>query len=410
MISEHNETAKFFSTQDHIPDEIRHSGSPTRVLLVEDDEDDYLLTRELLADFSGTQFRIDWVSTYEAGLTAMTRNTHDVVLLDYNLGARTGLDLIREGQEKGCELPIMMLTGCGGELIATHALQLGATDYLPKNLASRGSLERGIMNALEKAKLRKNLEDYRRHLEENNQTLVRKNEEVQRFYHTVAHELTTPLTAGREFASIILDGLAGSISDEQCEYLGLVKDCFDQMSHIVNDLLDTTRIETGKLSIHQRSVPLGPLITRILTEFKPVGEEKGITLRSAVEPGLPNVFIDEHRIAQVLNNLLSNAMKFTPAGGEITVKACPDSRNPTHISVSVTDTGCGIAPGDLHRIFDRLYQVETAHERLHGGLGLGLAISQEVVRLHGGTLSVESSLGRGSTFFFTIPKENATDG
>ncbi len=235
------------------------------------------------------------------------------------------------------------------------------------------------MNALEKAKLRKNLEDYRRHLEENNQTLVQKNEEVQRFYHTVAHELTTPLTAGREFASIILDGLAGSISDEQSEYLRLVKDCFDQMSHIINDLLDTTRIETGKLSIHQRSVPLGPLITRILTEFKPVGEEKGIPLSSAVEPGLPNVFIDEHRIAQVLNNLLSNAMKFTPSGGEIMVKACPDPENPTRILVSVNDTGCG------------------------------LAISQEVVRLHGGTLSVESSLGRGSTFSFTIPKENTND-
>ena len=178
MISEHNETAPFFATQDHTPDGIRHSGSPTRVLLVEDDEDDYLLTRELLADFSGTQFRIDWVSPYEAGLTAMTRNTHDVVLLDYNLSARTGLDLLREGQEKGCELPIMMLTGFGGELIAAHAMQLGATDYLPKSLASRGSLEQGIMNALEKAKLRKNLEDHRHHLEENNQTLVRKNDEV----------------------------------------------------------------------------------------------------------------------------------------------------------------------------------------------------------------------------------------
>ncbi len=379
MISEHNENVPLFATQDHTPDGIRHSGSPTRVLLVEDDEDDYLLTRELLADFSGTQFRIDWVSTYEAGLTAMTRNTHDVVLLDYNLGARTGLDLLREGQEKGCELPIMMLTGFGGELIAAHAMQLGATDYLPKSLASRGSLERGIMNALEKAKLRKNLEDHRHHLEENNQTLVRKNEEVQRFYHTVAHELKIPLTAGREFAGIILDGLAGSISDEQSEYLRLVKDCFDQMSHIINDLLDTTRIETGKLSIHQRSVPLGPLITRILTEFKPVGEEKGIPLSSAVEPGLPNVFIDEHRIAQVLNNLPSNAMKFTPSGGEIMVKACPDPENPTRILVSVNDTGCG------------------------------LAISQEVVRLHGGTLSVESSLGRGSTFSFTIPKENTND-
>ena len=240
-------------------------------------------------------------------------------------------------------------------------------------------------------------------LERTNSDLRRKNDEIQNFYHTLSHELKTPLTSAREFISIVVDGLAGALNERQKEYLNIALGSCNQLRVCINDLLDATRLETGKLSIDLKPVDLGDLAQRVVSALRPAALGKDIDLHCEVEPDLPNVSLDENRIAQVITNLLNNALKFTGAGGRITVQVALSAEHEDALEVSITDTGCGIPDEQMDRIFDRLYQIKSGDSTTEQGVGLGLFICRELVRLHGGEISVESKLGEGSTFAFFLP-------
>ena len=378
---------------------------PIRILLVEDDEDDYILTRDTLMEMGSPICTLDWASTYEAGFELFHQHRHDLYFFDFRLGVRTGLDLLRAARATDEYAPIMLLTGSGGELIAAEALRLGAADYLPKSLMSVKSLHRAITNALEKSYLRRTLMAHRHHLEHTNQILTKQNQEIQRFYHTLAHELKTPLTATREFTALLLDELAGPLTPEQREYLQTSQECVDQMTKQINDLLDITRLDTGKLSLERKPVDLSSLISRVVAALRSTAQPKSIAISVSTQLDNPIAWIDASRITQVLTNLLSNAIKFTPQEGVISVEAQETLVLPSMIRVSVSDTGCGMAPEHLEHIFDRLFQVEDGHSRVEGGLGLGLTITREIMKLHGGDISVRSQMGKGTTFILTLPRE-----
>lgn len=379
---------------------------PINILLVEDDEDDYFLTRENLADIDNPVCSLEWAPTFEAGLQLLRQQRHDVYLFDYRLGSHTGLELLQRCREEGNAAPIILLTGSGGELVAAEALRLGVSDYMTKSLMSSKSLHRAITNSLEKSHLRQTITEHQQHLESTNQALTKQNHEIQRFYHTLAHELKTPLTAIREFTSLIHDGLAGPLTAEQEEYLGISLTCVDQITDRINDLLDITRIDTGKLSLQQELINLKVLMSNVVATMTPAAQHKHITLSVSTTLDPQELFLDKSRMAQVLTNLVSNAIKFTPSGGKIEVEASNSRELPMSINLSVRDTGCGMAPEHLDRIFDRLWQVEDGHTRSEGGLGLGLTITQEIVKLHGGQITVHSQLGKGTSFTITIPREN----
>jgi len=243
-------------------------------------------------------------------------------------------------------------------------------------------------------------------LEQSNRDLQRRNQEIQTFYHTLSHELKTPLTSAREFVSIVMDGLAGPLNETQLEYLGIAKESCDQLRLYINDLLDVTRLETGKMSLEFQTAPLAGLIQRVVKMLAPAAEGKGVCLSSDCLPDLPDVPLDRQRIRQVLTNLTTNAIKFTPAGGQIHIRLSESVASPECLQVAVRDTGRGIPPDQLDLIFSRLYQVNGDDQSADSsrGLGLGLYICQELVQLHGGRIWAESEPGQGSTFSFTIPK------
>ncbi len=377
-----------------------------RILLVEDDEDDYILFRDTVEEMGAPACTLEWTSTYEDGLRLLHERRHDLYVFDFRLGTRTGLDLLRAHVATDNDTPVLLLTGSGGELVAAEALRLGATDYMTKSLLSTESLCRAIVNALEKAHLRRTLTEHQRHLERTNRTLAKQNQEIQRFYHTLAHELKTPLTAAREFIAIMLDRLAGPLTSEQQDYLQVTQDCLAQLTNQVNDLLDIARLDTGKLSMHRKEEDLSAVISRAVAAMNAAAQQKSITLSVFSQLDSPMAWIDESRITQVLTNLLSNAIKFTPPGGAITVEAGNDPENPSKVCIAVRDNGCGIAPEHLDHIFDRLYQAEDGHSRPEGGLGLGLTITREIIESHGGRITVRSELGKGTQFTITIPKGN----
>ena len=246
-------------------------------------------------------------------------------------------------------------------------------------------------------------------LEETNKHLLRKNQEIQNFYHAVSHELKTPLTSAREFTSIVLDGLAGPINETQQEYLCIAQESCDRLRVSIDDLIDATRLETGKLSLEMKPGSFAVLAQRLVTILGPVAARKQITLSHQVEPDLPDFCFDENRLMQVLVNLVNNALKFTPENGQVMINAGRALDDPGHVQVAVKDTGCGLAPAECERIFERLYQVPNPEGVSERGLGLGLYISRELVQSHGGKIWVESELGKGSTFCLVIPQKQMAE-
>lgn len=376
-----------------------------RVLLVDDDADYRTLCRRYLRRSDAARFEVEGVDTGRGAVSSCRERRFDCVLIDYRLPDATGTDLLAELRDAlGDEMPpAIILSALGGEAAAAEAVRAGASDYLAKRDVSRESLSRTLVNAAEKGRLRQQNLERRRELAHAYEALRRRNEEIQRFYHTVSHEVKTPLTAIREFLSIMRDDLAGPTSGEQQELIGHALESCDQLVGQFDDLVTLTRLQTGKLTIVQEWTSLDGVIARCLAAACALAAEKGIEVIDLTERPLPSVHVDRNRIAQVLANLLNNAIKYTGEHGRVALGSRVDLEA-GQLSIAVTDSGPGIAPEHLAQVFDRLYQVAPnlcgANE---GGLGLGLSIAREIVHGHGGQLDVDSVVGEGSTFSFTVP-------
>ncbi|HAZ30306.1 TPA: hypothetical protein DCY65_01885 [Candidatus Acetothermia bacterium] len=224
------------------------------------------------------------------------------------------------------------------------------------------------------------------------------------FLATVSHELRTPLNSIIGFAGILLQGLAGPVSDEQAKQLGMVQQSARHLLTLINDILDISKIEAGELALHREPFDLRPVIERVVQSVTPLAEKKGLTLVTEIGRGIGETIGDRRRVEQVLLNLLHNAVKFTEAGRiTITAVVAAEGDEP-QIRVQVTDTGIGINPEDFPRLFVPFQQLDSGLARRHEGTGLGLAISKRLVIALGGTIAAESpGLGQGSTFTVTLP-------
>ncbi len=372
------------------------------ILSIDDDPTDTEILRRFMKRIEGFDYSLDTCLDPEEGLAMLELKEFDVVMLDYEMGKITGLDMLSRVRKRQPQAAIIFLSGHGSEEVAVAALKAGASDYLPKGRVLPASLKRTLTNAVEKERLRFQVAQYQDDLEQTVRMLQTKNEEIQGAYHVLSHELKTPLTAIREFVSIVIDGLGGPISDDQKEYLYIAMRNCDKMRVLLNDILDVTRLETGKLAMVMDRYDPQLVIKHAVRVQQSEAASRRIQLVIENDAMPENLEGDEGRISQVLTNLLSNALKFTPEGGRITVHAGFDASREKYI-VSVQDTGCGIPPDRISKVFDRLYQVRDEDFSIQGGLGLGLNIAQEIVRAHGGELWATSILEEGSCFSFSLP-------
>jgi signal transduction histidine kinase len=219
------------------------------------------------------------------------------------------------------------------------------------------------------------------------------------FLANMSHELRTPLNAIIGFSEVLSERLFGEINEKQAEYIGDILQSGQHLLSLINDILDLSKIEAGRMELEPTDFSLPGAIDNTLTLVRERAHRHGITLGRDVDERLGVVCADERKVKQVLLNLLSNALKFTPEGGRIDVRAAVRDGA---AEVSVTDTGIGIAPEDQPKVFDEFRQVGTAAKKVEG-TGLGLAISRKFIELHGGRIWVESQVGLGSTFAFTLP-------
>ncbi len=227
------------------------------------------------------------------------------------------------------------------------------------------------------------------------------------FVASVSHELRTPLTSILGFTELILDEGPGALAPLQREFLESVYESSQRLEWLINDLLDVSRMETGRYILDLRDVSALELIRGAVESVEPLAVEKGISLKLEATPDLPRLHGDGRRLRQVLDNLLSNAVKFTPSGGTVTVTAWADEGQ--SLVVKVRDTGMGIPPEDIGRIFDRFQRGSNVTGEDVGGTGLGLYIAQTIVEAHGGTIAVQSELGQGSTFTLALPLTTPLD-
>ncbi len=247
----------------------------------------------------------------------------------------------------------------------------------------------------------KRLEALNRELAEANRKIQEANRLKSQFVANMSHELRTPLTGIIGWAEVMLEGVLGEITPEQAARLETIRSNGRHLLQLINDVLDLSKIESGRMPMERSSFPLADVLAEVEQTMRPMAEEKEQALTFEIPEDEINVVGDPGRTRQVLINLVGNACKFTPEKGKITVRAELTPEGMAHVSVS--DTGPGIAPEDQEIIFEEFRQANGSSARRHQGTGLGLTIAKKLVELQGGRIWVESELGKGSTFHFTLP-------
>jgi len=297
--------------------------------------------------------------------------------------------LMRIGYRSMLVVPLLREDHLLGGLVvnrrATGAFDPQVIDLL-KTFATQSAI------AIQNARLFREIETKSRELE----TASRHKSE---FLANMSHELRTPLNAIIGFSEVLSERLFGDMNDKQAEYVQDISESGRHLLALINDILDLSKIEAGRMELEPSDFDLGKLVAQTLTLLRERAERRGIALDSTVSPGTATVNGDERKVKQVLLNLLTNALKFTPEGGSIHVAA---TGYEDRVEVSVRDTGVGIAPEDHEAVFEEFRQVGASAARIEG-TGLGLAISRRFIELHGGRLWLEESSTAGSTFAFALP-------
>jgi signal transduction histidine kinase len=381
---------------------VRDGLVPIRVLLIDDDKDDFLLTQELILELGG-RYTLDWIGTYEEGLEAICSGTHDVYLLDYRLGVRSGIELLREAQARRCQGPIILLTGQAQSRTDLEALDAGADDYLEKTGLTAAVLERSIRYALAQRLAESRLE---RKVTERTEELARVNEALREadrrkdeFLSTLGHELRNPLAPILNALEIIR--LCGDNAEAVAQQRERLERQVKQMVRLVDDLLDVSRVTTGKLRLNAEPTTLQEVCEAAIDISRPLVERAGLKLTVDLPQEPVPLEGDRVRLTQVFSNLLNNSAKFTEAGGRVSLTAQVAGDRAV---VKVRDTGVGIAPEVLPHIFELFTQVDRSLNRSQGGLGVGLALVRRFVELHSGTVTARSEgLGRGAEFTVELP-------
>jgi len=239
-------------------------------------------------------------------------------------------------------------------------------------------------------------------LQEKNSELERANQAKDRFLASMSHELRTPLNGIIGFAEFLVDGKPGAINVKQKEYLEDILNSGRHLLHLINDMLDLVKVQAGKLELRPETFALRECIDEVCAGVAPLAESKRIRLRVTMTADLESVTLDIQRFRQVLYNLLSNALKFTDEHGQVEVSV--EGEGPDRFAVSVRDSGIGIERTDIARLFTEFEQLETGLARRYGGTGLGLALTKTIVTLQGGSIDVQSEIGKGSVFRVVLPR------
>ncbi len=377
--------------------EAKLSHQSYRALVVEDSPTQALQLR-LLLESDG--FRVDMVTCLAQGLEFVSRSQVDIIAFDLMLPDSTGIEGLRMMLQAAPHVPIVVLTANVDEQLAFEALGCGAEDYLFKGQFDKLLLARTMRYAIERHRIRTQLEAATTELRGKNAELARANEEKNRFLGIAAHDLRNPLSVILGYTELMLSEDAGPISEDQRDVLGSVSSSIEFMLGLINDLLDFSMIQSGAIRLDLQPTDLVALIRKTVLTNHVLADKKHIAITFEQQCQFEHLVIDRRKFEQVLHNLLSNAIKFSHPNTRVEVRVECEDKN---VIISVRDQGVGIPRSELATLF-RPFQRTSA--RSTGGersTGLGLAIVRNIVESHGGRIWCESELGVGSTFRISLP-------
>ena len=366
-----------------------------KILAVDDDDN---LRESVIDNLELDGYEVVGAGSGQEALKAVVTDFYDVILMDFNLTDGTGIDVIRQIRKTNTESQILMMTAHASLDTAIKAIQESVYDFLIKPV-DFNHLKRVIAKCLEKLRLQQENQRLIAELRRANEQLLNLNNMKSKFLSMASHDLSNSLMT----LQVSFELLSGSIApnEEQKKRIDYISTGIAQLSRLIEDLVDWASIEQGKFRFEKRPFFLDRMLPQITVGPQSKAAKNGIALDVSVEPGLPPITADQRRVTQVINNLLENAIRHTPSGGKIIVSA---SKAPEGVRIAVKDTGDGITPADVTRIFESFYQGSDKKTSTHGRLGLGLSIAREIVAGHGGKIWVESpGEGKGATFFFTLP-------
>ncbi len=375
-----------------------------KVLMVEDNPTDALISKKRLQRDDAFEYDITHVVSGEDALLALQNNSFDITLLDYNLPKKSGLETLKEIKAKNIEMPIVMITGQGDEQVAVTLIKEGAFDYLPKRDGYEDSIPLMIRKTiaefrakLERENLQKEIALKKEELEKTNAKLMELDKMKSDFVANVVHELRTPLTIIKGNLDNIDKGFAGEVQPQQKEILGDIFRVINRLSRLINDLLDLSKIESGKMELNKESLDIVTLASETVKTFETLAGSKKIGLIKEFPNKRVTVNADKDKLTQVFINLMGNAIKFTDKGN-VVVRIIDLQKE---AQVEIQDTGPGIPLDQVDKIFDKFVRVVAEKKE---GTGLGLPIAKDIIVLHKGRIRVESESGKGSKFIFVIPK------
>jgi signal transduction histidine kinase len=337
---------------------------------------------------------------------AIKGGAFDAVITDIRLPDVSGLEILELAKEQNPDAAVIMMTGYASMETAVDAVNQGAYAYFVKPVNPE-ELKTTIANALRQHRLAQENKRLVESLQLSNKLLYEANEGLKeatraksRFLAHMSHELRTPLNVIIGFSELMLDEVPGEINAEQRQSLNDILTSGRHLLELINDILDLSKIESGKVELNLRRFSLLELVESLKRVMMPILAPKKQTLDLEVQKNLPLVYADRDKVRQVLLNLLSNATKFTPVAGKLKIEAVS---NDAYCNVSVIDNGIGIKKEDFECVFEPFCQAENPLSKGKVGTGLGLTIARQIVESHGGRIWIESEFGLGSRFSFTLP-------
>ncbi len=370
-------------------------------ILVADDEESF---REMVSRMvSHMGYEVVTASDGREALEALRKERFSILITDIKMPEMDGFELFNLARKEFPGLYVIFMSAHENADAYGEVIDSGGTDFITKPYTI-DELKMRMVRALREKNMTEASTQKSVELEIANEELRRLDQLKANFVSGISEDLQTPVTVIKEFVSLMLKGQVGPLNEEQKDYLSVANKNILRLTNLIEKLLDFSRIEAGKgLKLRLKPTALMSVVEDGLMALSQQIDEKKIVIENRLDADIPLVLIDRNRVMEIFINLIGNGIKFTPSGGKITIDSRGLTEDRRSLKVVVADTGIGIDPEDLPKIFERFYQGQRTQEGTVKGTGQGLSISKEIVEGHQGVIQVESKVGGGSSFIFTLP-------
>ncbi|GAB4352313.1 MAG: hypothetical protein Kow0099_36550 [Candidatus Abyssubacteria bacterium] len=392
--------------------------SRSRILIVEDDPVNVEL---LTAQLHDEGYMIEAALDGEEALERVAHSKPDLILLDIMIPKRSGFEVCKviKGTPETRAIPVIMVTALQDMESRVKGIAVGADDFLSRPV-DKSELITRVKSMLrtkhlydelarESQTARKSTEKIelqQRVLKSMSTQLMQASHMKYEFIANMSHALRTPLNVIIGFSEMLQDELVGKLNEKQAKYVGNILASGAELQRLIANIMDVFKIDTGKMPLEMTDFSLKEALCSATSLFEEETRRKRIRISVEVKPEVSRIYADPQKLATIMHNLLSNAVRFTPAGGQIEVTAQKRDRD---VEICVADSGIGFPPEDAARIFTEFYKVSDPAAPPYGGSGLGLAIAKKLVLMHGGEIWAESEKGKGARVYFTLPLERRKD-